>query len=125
MDTMDGQRTPFQPTRFTLNPSPLMRLIMKEGAQLINPDNEAALDVHLVPFGDTTRRSASKMYVPIRARGAIIGILSIQSYTPGAYSPEDLKLLQILADHCGDTLQRIEMGDSLRQAEANYRRKNR
>jgi PAS domain S-box-containing protein len=121
VDTVDGQRTPVQPTSFTLDPSPLMRLIMKAGAQLINPDHEAALDVHLVSFGDATRRSASKMYVPIRARGAIIGILSVQSYTPGAYSPEDLKLLQTLADHCGDTLQRIEMGDSLREAEAKYR----
>jgi PAS domain S-box-containing protein len=121
VDTVDGQRTPVQPTSFTLDPSPLMRLIMKEDAQLINPDNEAALGMHLVSFGDTTRRSASKMYVPIRAKGAIIGILSIQSYTPGAYFPEDLKLLQTLADHCGDTLQRIEVTDSLREAEAKYR----
>src|ERR1035438_6203504 len=98
-----------------------MRLIMEEGAQLINRDNEALLGLHWVPFGDTTRRSASRMFVPIHAKGAVIGILSIQSYTPGAYSPEDLRLLQTLADHCGDTLQRIEMADALRQAEANYR----
>jgi PAS domain S-box-containing protein len=121
VDTVDGQRMPVQPSSLTLDPSPLMRLIMKEGAQLISHDDEAALGLHLVPFGDTTRRSASMAFVPIRAKGAVNGILSIQSYTPRAYSPEDLKLLQTLADHCGDSLQRIKVAEALRQAEAKYR----
>ena len=54
-------------------------------------------------------------------KSTVIGILSVQSYTPRAYAQEDLRLLQTLADHCGDALQRIKMADSLREAEAKYR----
>jgi PAS domain S-box-containing protein len=121
VDTGEGGRVLFPPTSWPLKPSPMMRRVMKEGAQLLNPGSESLRTSGLVPFGNVDRRSVSMMFVPIHARGAVIGILSIQRYTPPAYSQEDLKLLQTLADYCGDTLQRIEMADSLRQAEAKYR----
>jgi PAS domain S-box-containing protein len=98
-----------------------MRLIMKEGAQLINRDQEAPLGLPLVPFGDTTRLSASMMYVPVRSGSTVIGVLSVQSYAPRAYAQDDLRLLQTLADHCGGTLARIKVAESLREAEAKYR----
>jgi PAS domain S-box-containing protein len=120
LDTVGGQRTPVQPTSFTLDPSPLMRLVMQKGAQLINRDDEAPIGPHLVPFGDTTRRSASMMYVPIRSGSNVIGILSVQSYAPRAYSQDDLRLLQTLADHCGDALRRIKVAESLWEAEVRY-----
>ena len=120
MDTVAGQRTLVQPTSFTPDPSPLMRRIMKEGAQLIHRDHEAPLDLHLVPFGDTTRRSAARMYVPIHSGGTVIGILSVQSYTPRAYAHDDLRLLQTLADHCGDALRRVRVAESLWEAEVRY-----
>jgi PAS domain S-box-containing protein len=121
VDIVEGERVPFPPTSWPLKPSPMMRRVMNEGAQLLNPTSESLRTLDLVHFGNVNRHAAAMMFVPIHARGAVIGILSIQSYTPGAYSQEDLKLLQTLADHCGDTLQRIEMADSLRQAEAKYR----
>jgi PAS domain S-box-containing protein len=120
MDTVEGQRTPVQPSSFTPDPSPLMRRVMKEGAQLINRGNETLLDLHLVPFGNTTRGSASMMYVPIHSGGNVIGILSVQSYTPRAYDQDDLRLLQTLADHCGDALRRIRVAESLWEAEVRY-----
>ena len=120
LDTVAGQRTPVQPTSFTPDPSPLMRLIMKEGAQLINRDNEAPLVSDLVPFGDITRRSASMMYVPIHSGSNVIGILSVQSYTPRAYAQDDLRLLQTLADHCGDAFRRIKVAETLWEAEVRY-----
>jgi PAS domain S-box-containing protein len=121
IDTVAGRRAPIPATSFTLNPSPLMRLIMSKGAQLINRGKDGSAAVNRVPFGDSNRPSASSMYVPIRSGGAVLGILSIQSYTPGAYSEDDLKLLQTLADHCGDALQRIKVAEALREAEAKYR----
>jgi two-component sensor histidine kinase len=45
--------------------------------------------------------------VPIRHGDNVIGILSIQSYTPNAYDPDSLATLQALADHCGSALERI------------------
>jgi PAS domain S-box-containing protein len=120
VDTVEGERVQFPPAHWPLTPSPMIRRVMKEGAQLLNPTSESLRTLNLVHFGNTNRHAASMMFVPIHARGAVVGILSIQSYTPQAYSQEDLKLLQTLADHCGDTLQRIEMADLLREAEAKY-----
>jgi PAS domain S-box-containing protein len=120
LDTVDGQRVPVQPTSFTLDPTPLMRLIMKQGAQLINRDNEAPLGLPLVPVGDITRPSAAMMYVPIHSGSNVIGILSVQSYVPRAYALDDLRLLQTLADHCGDALRRIKVAESLWEAEVRY-----
>jgi PAS domain S-box-containing protein len=120
VDTIGGKRTQVPPHPHS-EPSPLMRLVMKEGARLINQSDRPSIPVEVVPFGDTRRRSASKMYVPIRSEGLVQGILSIQSYTPDAYSEADLQVLQTLADHCGAALQRIKVTEALREAEANYR----
>lgn len=121
VDTLDGKRTPILPVSFTLDPSPLMRGVMKKGSRLINRTGKRLPAVKLVPFGDSQRPSASMMYVPIHSSRSVLGILSIQSYTPHAYSQRDLHLLQILADHCGDALRRIEISEALRGAEAQYR----
>jgi PAS domain-containing protein len=98
-----------------------MRSVMTDGARLINRDENSNLSVPMVPFGDRSRPSASMMYVPIRSGGRMLGVLSIQNYTPRAYSPADLTLLQTLADDCGDALARIEVAEALRKAEAKYR----
>jgi light-regulated signal transduction histidine kinase (bacteriophytochrome) len=47
------------------------------------------------------------MYAPVRNNAKAIGVLSLQSYTPRAYSENDLRTLQALADHCGGALERI------------------
>ena len=119
-DTVDGQRTLLPPTSLPRIPTPFMRLVIKEGPRLRGEAGGLPPDLKLVPSGNLDRSSASSMSVPIRFGGGVVGILSLQSYTPRAYSQEDLKLLQTLADQCGDTLQRIEMADSLRAAEAKY-----
>ncbi len=121
MDTVNGQRQPVKPPRAILEPSPLMQRVLKEGSCLVNRTKDLHSKIEFVRFGDTQRPSASMMYVPIHSSRQVIGVLSIQSYTPHAYSERDLQLLQILADHCGDALRRIEVTEALRVAEAKYR----
>jgi PAS domain S-box-containing protein len=119
LDTLDGQAQPFPPGDPD-EPTPLVREVMREGPRLmINEDATVPTGLH--PFGNTKRLSASKMFVPIHSSGAVIGVLSVQSYTPGAYREEDLKLLEALGDHCGDALLRIRMSEALRQTESKYR----
>src|SRR5690606_5531412 len=72
----------------------------------------------LLPFGDVTRLSASLMIVPVRHDGKVVAILSLQSYTIGAYSAEDLATTEALADYCGNALARIRDREALRQSEA-------
>jgi PAS domain S-box-containing protein len=121
IDTVGGKRIPIADTSFEHDPSPLMTLVMNQGARLVNREQGIPDPINLLPFGDTQRPSASMMYVPIHSGGSVLGILSIQSYTPKAYSEDDLKLLQTLADHCGEALQRIKVAGALREAEAKYR----
>lgn len=121
MDTVGGKRVTVEPPSSIVEPTELMRLVARKGAMVANSAGDLPLASGLVPFGDTERRSASKMYVPIQSGGETLGVLSIQSYTANAYSSEDLRLLQTLAERCGDALQRIKMTEALREAEAKYR----
>ncbi len=121
VDTLAGKRMPVPPPTSSLQPSPLMRRVMDTGAQLIIREEKVTIPHYVMPFGDLKHRSASLMFVPIRSGGAVVGILSIQSYTPRAYSMDDLILLQTLADYSGNALQRIKVSDALREAEAKYR----
>jgi PAS domain S-box-containing protein len=120
MDLLNGQATDVQPATFTLQPSPMMRRVIEEGAQLINRESAAARE-DLIPFGDKSRRSASLLYVPIRNGARVIGVLSIQSYTPHAYNAEALNTLQALADYCSEALGRIDAAETLRQSESRNR----
>lgn len=89
-------------------PSPCVLRTLAEGAQLIlrRPPFTPAEGTR--PFGDTSRPSASLMFVPMRDGAKTIGVLSIQSYTQNAYDRQDLATLQSLADQCGGALSRIQ-----------------
>ena len=50
--------------------------------------------------------------------GQSLGVLSVQSYAPNAYTPEDLRTLQALADYGSGALERLRNEESLRQREA-------
>ena len=120
IDLEDGVRQTVSSATFTLDPSPLMREVMKEGARLINRA-EGSETGALQHFGDKGRRSASMMYVPIHSSAEVIGLLSIQSYTPNAYTRDDLNVLQALADYCGDALHRIKVAAALFESEEKFR----
>ena len=74
-----------------------------------------------VPFGDTSRPSASIMFVPIRHGTEVVGVLSIQSYTPKAYDACSLETLQALADYAGGALERLRAQEALSESEATFR----
>ena len=120
LDTIEGQKNEVAPS-FSLEPSPLMREVSTRGARLVNRTEGADTPAGLIRFGDTSRASASMIYVPVRSHTKVIGILSIQSYTPVAYDQQALNTLQALADHCGGALERIQVGMTLRQSEERFR----
>jgi PAS domain S-box-containing protein len=96
--------------------------VLREGALLIlRPDVGSALE-ELIPFGDTTRKSRSLMFVPLHHGDRITGILSIQSYTLDAYDQNDLAMLQELADHCGGAIERLRIENELRESQAQLAR---
>ncbi|HZR18132.1 MAG TPA: response regulator [Verrucomicrobiae bacterium] len=111
-DLIEGKRTACQPTQGRA-PSGLARKVIERGGQLILKTRPDQMEPGAVPFGDASRPSASILAVPVRNKGAVIGVLSIQSYTPAAYNQESLATLQALADHCGGALDRIQTEEAL------------
>ena len=101
-------------------PGPLMRSVLLEGARLLSEPDPAQRVEALFPGVGMTACPASALCVPIRWSGLVLGLLSVQSHAPHAYSPEDLALLQTIADSCANTLRRIQMAETLREAEIKY-----
>jgi PAS domain S-box-containing protein len=120
VDTIAGKRQEL-PAGRQGSLTPRMQKVVREGAFLILRDTHEPCVTDSVPFGDTTRLSASIMCVPIRRELEIVGTLSIQSYTPEAYTNDDLNVLQALADYCGGALERIEMEEAHHRADERYR----
>jgi diguanylate cyclase (GGDEF)-like protein len=58
-------------------------------------------------FGDTTHRTLSQLFVPVRTEVRTIGVLSIQSYHIHAYDSASLETLKTLANHCAGAMERI------------------
>lgn len=116
MDLVNGERREVPPPYPDTPPPPIMRRIMESGPELILRTPADLQSSEFVAFGDVQRRSASLMYAPLRREGRAVGVLSIQSYAFNAYTPEDLRTLQTLADRCGGALQRIRAEEALRAA---------
>ena len=116
-DVVDGKRSEVTPSLPAGAPSGRVRRVMTQGAELLLRRTADQPDPEAVMFGDTARASASIMCVPMRREGQPVGYLSIQSYTPEAYTQDDLLTLQALADHCGGALDRIRAEQALRQRE--------
>jgi PAS domain S-box-containing protein len=121
VDVVDGQTVDIPPAYTGRAPSPMARRVITEGRQLILREESASGPGDLVPFGNVNRPSASLMFVPIRNKNDVIGVLSIQSYKPNAYDQADLTVLQSLADQCGAALERIGAQQELRRTEAQLR----
>jgi diguanylate cyclase (GGDEF)-like protein/putative nucleotidyltransferase with HDIG domain len=66
-------------------------------------------------YGVETRRSESAVHVPLRSQGAVIGVLSAQSYTPGTYDAEDIAILQSLANIIAAAFENAEHHARLRE----------
>jgi len=121
IDVVNGRRVDVPPAYAGPALSPRIARTIARGAQLILRQPGEGFSTDAVPFGDKARPSASLLFVPVREGARAIGVMSIQSYRPNAYTAQDLETLQALADHCGGALERIHVTEALRQAEAKYR----
>jgi PAS domain S-box-containing protein len=121
MDVVNGQRTECTARVFEQPPTPMARQAIEQGGVLVLRSEPKEMRSEGLPFGDTTRPSASILFVPIRHGKEVIGVLSVQSYKPQAYDQGSLDTLQALADHCGGALARIRSRQDLIASEENHR----
>lgn len=119
-DTIEGRRVSVPPAYDNCAPTPRVRHVIDHGGQFILHGTPSTVPEG-VRFGDEGRPSAAIMVVPIREGSNVIGMLSIQSYSPKAYSLPDLAALQSLADLCGGALRRIRSATLLKESEQRFR----
>ena len=120
-DTLHGQTVDVPMPVASVAGSPFVQEVMRRGPKLILRDAPAPGAEKLIPFGDTSRRSESLLFVPVRESGRTIGLLSIQSYTPHAYNEASLATLQSLAEHGAGALERIRAEEFLQTREQQFR----
>jgi PAS domain S-box-containing protein len=107
-DVLAGQRQEIAPRTFGSKPSRRFRRILAHGAELHLRQPGDAPPSDTIPFGDCCRFSVSVMAVPVRTESQAVGVLSFQTYLPNAYTEEDLRTLQALADYGAAALVRIQ-----------------
>jgi PAS domain S-box-containing protein len=121
VDTIASRKIDVPRTAAWSAPSAMARRIIETGAELILRERPSDLLPGTVPFGDTARPSASLMYVAIRNRTRVIGLMSVHSYRMKAFDEVSLRTLQTLGDYCGGALERIHAREELRASQEQLR----
>jgi diguanylate cyclase (GGDEF)-like protein len=106
IDTIDGERMKMDESVVTEKPSGNMLRAIQEDGFLSLYQKHFDVDPSL-SFGNRSRRTLSQIFVPVKSRTRVIGVLSIQSYNKNAYTEESLDTLKALSNHCAGALERI------------------
>ena len=121
IDTVDGKEQDVTPLINAGPPTARGRRVLNGRPELLLREEPIKFEADSIPFGDINRPSASVMSVPIQKGPNVIGMLSIQSYTPNAYDEAALKDCISLAEHCGEALNRIHAQGLLHESEERFR----
>ncbi|NUP90482.1 MAG: PAS domain S-box protein, partial [Candidatus Sumerlaeia bacterium] len=88
-------------------------LIHRERAEITEPG--------FVPFGETDRPSASLLYAPMIVSNRLVGVMSVQSYRPQAYTQRHVDLLMAIAQQAAPALEATLLAERLRESEERHR----
>lgn len=118
VDLVDGVRVSLPPSEGQGLTSYFKRVLEKGPTLLLRKPDElyGQSEYDKIPFGNSLRRSASLMHVPMMVGNSPVGVLSFQSYEFQYYSERDLEILSALGDHCAGALVRSLAEKNLRDA---------
>ena len=112
VDTIDGKKVSIDELKEI--PVELKHLQQVAAGQCYLWNREPGEETILSRIGDTSRPSASLMFVPITLGEELFGVLSVQSYQPNRYTEKDLALLKSLMDLAAPAMRRIQVEQELR-----------
>jgi transcriptional regulator with GAF, ATPase, and Fis domain len=107
LETTAGEPRPASAFHPGPQPTSLMRRVLAEGPQLVLRPSPSCSQTELVLLGERARRSASLMYVPVRAGDRTLGFLSVRSAVLDAYNGEDVENLMALGALASGALERL------------------
>lgn len=124
-DTIDGEFQMVSPIAHAAKGQPAWRkrLLEERRSILVNrdPANPSSYQ-ELEPFGNTGRRSISLTYIPLMVGERLVGIMSLQSYTPNAYQEKSLDILSELGQLIAPAVERMLLHHSLIKSLTAHRR---
>lgn len=123
-DIVEGRRGHTAPPRAVLREDSPTRRSLREGPLLINRGSSDLKEGSLHLFGDSSRPSQSLMYVPIGSGQTVVGVVSIQSYTPNRYGAAELELAGHFAEACRPAVLRVRSAEMIRLLEMAVRHAN-
>lgn len=104
VDTVDGQQIEMGKGD---RANPVTRPRLLEGKAVLE-NREPGAQSQMLAFG-SSRISASLMFAPVTSNGAILGLISVQSYTYHRFTESDTQLLMAIADGVGPALIRCRI----------------
>jgi diguanylate cyclase (GGDEF)-like protein/PAS domain S-box-containing protein len=117
-DTIDGQKQEIPATEVERAQTALSRRVARgESFLFLSPVDGLGARA----FGDTSRRSQSSIFVPIRRGDEVVGFATVQSYRPYAYTEDGRALLMWLAARIGAALERASLIEQVQRSEEQYR----
>lgn len=122
-DTAENEKSPREVPATITSFTGQMRPVLQGAPLLINrpPEGQPDSSYDFEPWGHVARRSMSIMLAPVLWEGRVVGVVSVQSYTPLRYGEADVQQLKTLADHCGAAIARMEAESLLRKNEERLR----
>ena len=121
LDTPMGADAPVTVDIETTQEGALEGKLFLTGESCLENRPEPPVETPYTRFGFEERLSRSMMFAPVIGEGEVIAAFSVQSYTPGRYIQDDLRLLRTMADQCAGALARIRAGEGLRASETRFR----
>lgn len=112
----EGKRYEEPPT--LLKPTSLVSRVLQSGKAEILNRNIRALQLPIdsnTLIGNATKRSSSLMYAPLQVGKQVIGIISVQSYTPKAYTDDDCTLLMGIAYQAAIAIENARLYTAVQQ----------
>jgi PAS domain S-box-containing protein len=104
--TVEGRRVEIPASTQPKTANALIKRVINRGAELVSSRED---------------QLASTMLVPIKKAEHVIGVLFVQSLTPGTYTERDLEVLQTLAAQCSGALERVRAEQESRETQQRFR----
>ena len=112
----DGERCIF--AAFNTRETPGLAGYIIQSRQTLYIQDESYIPAGIIPIRQPGLQSHSFVGVPLILNDRVVGILSLQSYTPNAYSPEQIQTLELLATQVAIAIQNSQLYEQV-QSESN------
>jgi PAS domain S-box-containing protein len=122
--TFDAAVEAYQPGdfRIPLSQPSIVGRVFKTGKPELISDTRHDPDYYFDPEMDEAEQRLSMLAVPVMVEGEVVAVIDVEGVKTGAFSEEDRKILEILADHVASAMERIQSRRRLEELHEQHNR---